>query len=161
MKYTKGTLGRVFLLKFEDGDILLESLGTFAKREKLKAALVIFIGALKKGELVTGPKSAVIPPLPNKVNFKDAWETLGIGTIFTNSKGPQIHIHSAMGKKLKTLTGCVRKPFLSSRVLMFTKSHPCRSGKSLPITPTWLNRCRWMKRIWMSVMPMCFKVLPA
>ena len=33
---------------------------------------------------------------------------MGIGTIFSNSKGPQIHIHGAMGKKLKALTGCVR-----------------------------------------------------
>jgi predicted DNA-binding protein with PD1-like motif len=33
---------------------------------------------------------------------------LGVGTIFANSKGPQIHIHGAMGKRLKTLTGCVR-----------------------------------------------------
>ena len=80
----------------------------FAKREKLKTAVMVFIGALKRGDLVTGPKKPVIPPIPNTVNFKDAWESLGIATIFTGAKGPQIHIHSAMGKKLKTLTGCVR-----------------------------------------------------
>jgi predicted DNA-binding protein with PD1-like motif len=33
---------------------------------------------------------------------------MGIGTIFTNSKGPQIHIHASMGKKNKTMTGCLR-----------------------------------------------------
>ncbi|MDD5136008.1 MAG: DNA-binding protein [Candidatus Omnitrophica bacterium] len=108
MKYTQAKLGRIFVLKFEDGDVLVKSLGNFAKNEKLRSALVIFIGALKKGELVTGPRKPIIPPVPNKVDFKDAWETLGIGTIFTNSKGAQIHIHGAMGKKLKTLTGCVR-----------------------------------------------------
>ena len=32
-----------------------------------------------------------------------------IGTIFTNRSGPQIHVHTAMGKKLNTLIGCVRK----------------------------------------------------
>ena len=108
MKYTKGNIGRVFVLKFADGDILLKELSTFVKKEKLKAATIIFIGALRKGDLVTGPKKPVIPPLPNKVFFKNAWEALGIGTIFTTAKGPQIHIHSAMGKKLKTLTGCIR-----------------------------------------------------
>lgn len=108
MKYTQGRIGRIFVLKFDDGDVMLEELNEFAKKEKLKAAVMVFIGALKKGDLVTGPKRPVIPPLPNKVNFKDAWESLGIATIFTNRKGPQIHIHSAMGKKLKTLTGCVR-----------------------------------------------------
>jgi len=108
MQYTKGNIGRVFLLKFDDGDIVLEKLNTFVKRERIKTAVMVFIGALKKGDLVTGPKKPVIPPVPNKVAFKDAWESLGVGTIFTNSKGPQIHIHSAMGKKSKTLTGCVR-----------------------------------------------------
>jgi hypothetical protein len=108
MKYTKGAIGRVFVLKFDDGDVVLDRLGVFIKKERLKSAVMVFIGALKKGDLVTGPKKPVIPPVPNNVPFKDAWETLGIGTIFTNSKGPQMHIHGAMGKKLKTLTGCVR-----------------------------------------------------
>ncbi len=108
MKYTKGTIGRVFLLKFEDGDIVIDKLSFLARKERIKAATLIFIGALKKGELVTGPKKPVIPPQPNKVNFKDGWEVMGIGTIFVNSKGPQIHIHSSMGKKLKVLTGCLR-----------------------------------------------------
>jgi predicted DNA-binding protein with PD1-like motif len=108
MRYTEGSIGRIFVLKFDDGDVMLEKLAAFAKKERLKAAVMLFIGALKTGDLVTGPKKPVIPPVPNKVAFKDAWESLGVGTIFTNSKGPQIHIHSAMGKKLKTLTGCVR-----------------------------------------------------
>ena len=108
MKYTKGTIGRVFLLKFENNDVLIESLSGFIKKERIKAATMIFIGALKAGELVTGPKKPVIPPEPNKVIFKDGWEVMGIGMIFTNSKGPQIHIHASMGKKNKVLTGCVR-----------------------------------------------------
>jgi predicted DNA-binding protein with PD1-like motif len=33
---------------------------------------------------------------------------MGIGTVFVNSSGPQIHIHSSMGKKNKVLTGCLR-----------------------------------------------------
>jgi hypothetical protein len=108
MKYTKGTVGRVFLVKFEDDDVLIDNLSRLVKKEKVKAATMIFIGALKKGDLVTGPKQPVIPPQPNKMTFKDGWEVMGIGTIFTNSKGPQIHIHASMGKKNKVLTGCVR-----------------------------------------------------
>ncbi len=108
MKYTKGSIGRIFLLKFEDDDVLLDDLSVFAKKEKIKAATLFFIGALKKGDLVTGPKKPVIPPEANKVYFKDGWEVMGIGTIFTNKMGPQIHIHSSMGKKHKVLTGCVR-----------------------------------------------------
>ena len=109
MKYTKGSIGRVFLIKFSDDDVLLDELDRLARKEKIRAATMVFIGALKKGDLVTGPKKPVIPPEPNWVGFKDAWEVMGIGTIYTNSKGPQIHVHASMGKKMKTLTGCVRK----------------------------------------------------
>jgi len=108
MKYTSGKIGRVFLLKFENNDILIKSLSEFAVKEKVKAATMVFIGALRCGDLVTGPKKPVIPPSPNKLVFKDGWEVMGLGTIFTNSKGPQIHIHASMGKKNKVLTGCVR-----------------------------------------------------
>ena len=108
MQYTKGTIGRVFLVKFQDGDILIDNLSALAKQEQIKAASVIFIGALKQGDLVTGPKQPVIPPEPNKVVFKDGWEVMGIGTIFTNPKGPRIHIHASMGKRNKVLTGCLR-----------------------------------------------------
>jgi len=109
MQYAKGSIGRVFLLKFSDDDILLEELIKFAKKERLESAALIFLGALKKGDLVTGPKKPVIPPDPNWVKFKDGWEVAGIGTIFTNKNGPQIHIHASMGKKKNVLTGCVRK----------------------------------------------------
>jgi len=122
MKYTQGSIGRVFLVKFEDDDILIDNLCRLAKQEQIKAATIIFIGALKKGDLVTGPKKPVIPPEPNKVIFKDGWEVMGIGTIFTNSKTPQIHLHASMGKKNKVLTGCVRgksRVFLVMEAVVF------------------------------------------
>jgi len=109
MEYSKARLGRVFLLKFSDGDALLEEIRRFAKKEKLKTCVFFFLGALKKGRLVCGPKSAVIPPQPNFFDFKDGWEALGTGSIFTNSSGPQVHIHTAMGKKNRSIAGCVRE----------------------------------------------------
>ena len=115
MQYTKGNIGRIFLLKFKDDDILIDEIVRLAKKERIKAATMVFIGALKKGDLVTGPKRPVIPPKPNWTPFKDAWEAMGIGTIFTNKKGPQIHVHTSMGKGKNTLTGCVRK---KSRVFL-------------------------------------------
>ena len=99
----------IFLLKFSDDDVLVKEIDLFARKEKIKVGAMIFLGALKKGDLVTGPKKAVIPPEPNWVKFRDGWEVFGIGTIFTNKKGPQIHIHASLGKKNKVLTGCVRK----------------------------------------------------
>jgi predicted DNA-binding protein with PD1-like motif len=109
MQYLKGHIGRVFLLKFKDGDIFLKELNKFAKKERLSAATIVFLGALKEGNLVTGPKKTKMPPKPNWTKFKAGQEVLGIGTIFTNKEGPEIHIHTAMGKKTKTLVGCLRK----------------------------------------------------
>jgi len=122
MKYTKGSLGRIFVLKFDNNDVLLDELRKFAKKERLNAATIIFLGALRAGNLVTGPKKPVIPPEPNKVVFKDGWEVFGMGTIFTNKLGPQIHIHGAMGSGRKTLIGCVReqsKIFLVIEAVVF------------------------------------------
>jgi len=122
MQYTKGSIGRVFLVKFEDDDVLIEKLAQLVKKEKVKTASMVFIGALKKGTLITGPKKPVVPPQPNRVMFKDGWEVMGIATVFTNKKGPQIHIHGAMGKKSKALTGCVRelsKVFLVMEAVIF------------------------------------------
>lgn len=122
MQYTQGNIGRIFLLKFENNDILLDKLSAFIRKERLKAAVLVFIGALKKGDLVTGPKKAVIPPEPNKVCFNDGWEVMGIGTVFSNKSGPQIHIHASMGKKQAALTGCIRgksKVFLVIEAVVF------------------------------------------
>lgn len=109
MKYTKGNIGRIFVLKFDNDDVLLDELANFAKKEKVRTATVIFIGALRAGDLATGPKKPVIPPEPNWASFKDGWEVMGIGTIISNKNAPQIHIHTAMGKGKDTLIGCVRK----------------------------------------------------
>jgi predicted DNA-binding protein with PD1-like motif len=122
MQYTKGTIGNILLVKFEDNDLLLDKIRELVGKERIKSATIIFLGALKKGDIVTGPKKPVIPPQPNKLSFKDGWEVMGIGTIFTNKKGPQIHIHSSMGKKYKTLTGCIRgnsKVFLVVEAVIF------------------------------------------
>jgi predicted DNA-binding protein with PD1-like motif len=141
MKYTQGSIGRVFVAKFEDDDILLDKLAELVRKEKIKTATMVFLGALKKGDLVTGPKKPVIPPEPNKVTFKDAWEVMGIGSIFTNKLGPQIHIHGSMGKKKKVLTGCIRgksKVFLvieafiiELRGVQATKSVDLKTGLNL------------------------------
>lgn len=115
MRYTQGTVGRIFVMKFDDGDIVVDEITKIARKERIKAAALICIGALRRGHLVTGPKKPVIPPDPNWVRFRDGWEVMGIGTIFANARGPQIHLHASMGKKRAVLTGCVRK---ESRVFL-------------------------------------------
>ena len=109
MEYSKGQLKRVFVARLDNNDVLLDELTKLAKKERIKTGLVVLIGALRKGHLVTGPKKPKIPPKPRWEVFKGAWEVAGLGTIFSGKKGPEIHIHGALGKGRKTLTGCVRK----------------------------------------------------
>lgn len=109
MKYSKGKIGRVFLVKFDNEDVLIDEIKRLCKKEKIKTASFMFLGALKQGDIVTGPKKAVIPPDPNWRKFEDGWEVMGIGSIFANKKNePQIHVHGSMGKADNVITGCVR-----------------------------------------------------
>jgi uncharacterized protein len=109
MIYTGAKIGRTFVIKFENNDDFLEEMNRLVKKEKIKTAFFLFLGGMKKADIVCGPKKAIIPPDPNWVSFKDGWEVFGTGSVFEGDGGPQIHMHGSMGRKAKTLTGCVRK----------------------------------------------------
>ncbi|MFH1854565.1 MAG: DUF296 domain-containing protein [Candidatus Omnitrophota bacterium] len=109
MQYTKGQIKQVILVRFDDGDVLIDEVKNLAKKERISAGVMVLIGALRKGHVVTGPKRPKIPPKPHWEGFKDAWEVVGVGTIFKGRKGPEIHIHGALGKGKKVLSGCIRK----------------------------------------------------
>jgi predicted DNA-binding protein with PD1-like motif len=109
MKYQQGSFGRVFLLKFEDGDDLLKEIKTLATREKVKVGTIMLLGGIRSAGMVTGPKEAVIPPDPMWFDFNDAREVLGFGTLFWKDDEPMIHLHGAVGRGNETFTGCIRK----------------------------------------------------
>ncbi len=109
MKYKQGSLGRVFILKFEDRDDLIEEMKKLAIKEKIKVGTIMLLGGLRSAGLVSGPKEAVIPPEPMWVNFSDGREVLGLGTLFWKGEEPVIHLHGALGRKKETFVGCVRK----------------------------------------------------
>lgn len=109
MQYRQGAYGRVFVLKFEDRDDLLEEMKKFARKERVRAGAVTLLGGMRSAGIVSGPREAVIPPEPMWVNFSDGREVLGIGTLFWNGDEPVIHLHGAVGRGNETLTGCVRK----------------------------------------------------
>ncbi len=109
MKYTKGTIKRLFVVKFEDGDDLLTELTKLVKKEKIKSGIIHLIGALEKAGIVVGPKKVEVPPEPVWKTFDDGREILGFGTIFRKGSEPKIHIHSAIGRGDKVNVGCVRR----------------------------------------------------
>ncbi len=112
MKYSTAQIGRTFVIRLEDGEILHEQLENFAQEHSIKAASVTAFGGADTGSvLVVGPEvtrsDAVVPM---EYCLTGAHEVTGVGTIFLNASGkPILHMHLACGRKGKTRTGCVRK----------------------------------------------------
>ena len=120
MKYTKATLKRTFIVKFEHGDDFLKELNDLVKKENIKAGLINFIGALETSEMVVGPKENKIPPEPVYKKIDDVRELLGIGTIFWKDDEPKIHLHAGIGREDLVNIGCIRK---DSKVFLIILSY--------------------------------------
>ena len=109
MQYTEGQLGRVFVVRIDDGEDMLVSLRQFILDKGIQAGSVTFLGALMSGRMVTGPEEPVIPPVPHFVMFEGGWEVFGVGTIYPGEGGPHIHYHASVGRSGHALTGCLRE----------------------------------------------------
>jgi len=111
MQYSEGRLGRVFVLRLEDGEDLIRSLQKFVERMEVSTGMIHFLGALREGKLIAGPKEPTIPPGPPFVqDLKGAWETFGIATIYPGEDAkPAVHLHASAGHDDRALTGCLRK----------------------------------------------------
>lgn len=64
MQYSEGRLGRVFVIRLEDGEDLIRSIQQFVEELDVTTGLIHFLGALKEGRLIAGPKEPTIPPGP-------------------------------------------------------------------------------------------------
>jgi len=109
MQYTEGQLGRVFVVRIDDGEDMLISLRQFIVDKSIQAGSITFLGALMNGRMVTGPEEPVIPPVPHFVMFEGGWEVFGVGTIYPGEGGPHIHYHASVGRSGHALTGCLRE----------------------------------------------------
>ena len=109
MDYRKGTIGRVFTVRFDEGDLFLEELLKLIKDEKITSGWFHVLGGLREADVVTGPREPVMPPDPVWSEVRGARETIGTGSIFWDGEEPKIHLHAALGHHGETLTACVRK----------------------------------------------------
>jgi hypothetical protein len=109
MQYTEGQIGRVFVVRIDDGEDMLISLRQFISDKSIQAGSILFLGALMNGRMVTGPEDPVIPPVPHFVMFEGGWEVFGVGTIYPGEGGPHIHYHASVGRSGHALTGCLRE----------------------------------------------------
>ncbi|MEA5113542.1 MAG: PPC domain-containing DNA-binding protein [Geobacteraceae bacterium] len=109
MKYQCGKMGRVFIVRFEDGDDVLGGLVEMASREGIDSAAFHLVGGMKRGRFVVGPEREELPPVPVWREFGDSHEILGFGTIFRHGDQPKVHFHGAFGKKDAVRVGCLRE----------------------------------------------------
>lgn len=59
MRYTEGTIGRVFILRLEGGEVLNDTIEAFAGSKGVARALVSFLGGSADGSrVVVGPDAA-------------------------------------------------------------------------------------------------------
>lgn len=111
MKYSQASLGRVFVVRLEDGDIVHECLERLARDQAIRAAGLIALGDADKGSrLIAGTEEGRANPLAFVEHvLNEAHEIAGVGTIFPDEEGrPVSHVHMACGRKDSVVVGCVR-----------------------------------------------------
>lgn len=109
MDYRKGSIGRVFAVRMDNGDDVLNELSGLAVKENIKSAFFMMLGAMDRAELVTGPKEKAIPPVEVWSAFNDVRQIIGVGNIIRENNTPKIHLHAVAGSSKEMIMGCVRK----------------------------------------------------
>jgi predicted DNA-binding protein with PD1-like motif len=117
MRYTQGSLGRVFVARLEDGESVYDVVHELARREHVTAAAVLALGGMRKGKVVTGPESPTGKVVPHYEEFDDARELLGVGTVFPSEGKPALHFHAGIGRGDTALVGCPRAGMATFLVL--------------------------------------------
>ena len=111
MQYREGRIGRIFVVRLEEGERLPEAIETFARDQNIKEAMVIYVGGAQDGSrLVVGPDAgrpdAIVPLLHTLGGIQ---EVLGVGTLFPDEAGePVLHLHAATGREGGATVGCSR-----------------------------------------------------
>ena len=110
MKASQGHVGRVFVIRLEDGDRVPECIERFARDQGVSVGHAILVGGIKEGQVVVGPRrSGEMPPDPMLLPVDGAHEVVGVGVLAPGENGkPVLHIHGALGRSGQTLCGCLR-----------------------------------------------------
>ena len=100
MKASEGKIGRVFVIRLEDGDVIPACIESFAAEKKISTGQVILVGGIGGGQVVVGPRrSDEMPPESMLLPVDGVHEIVGAGTIAPDKKGkPSLHIHASLGR---------------------------------------------------------------
>jgi predicted DNA-binding protein with PD1-like motif len=110
MKACEGRIGRVFVIRLEDGDVVPECIERFAEENGVSVGQAVLVGGIGGGDVVVGPRcSEGMPPEPMLLPIDGAHEVVGVGVLAPGEDGkPSLHIHAALGRAGRTMTGCLR-----------------------------------------------------
>jgi predicted DNA-binding protein with PD1-like motif len=111
MEVCEGRIGRVFVIRLEDGDVVPECIERFAEEKRVSVGQAILVGGIGSGDVVVGPRRwEERPPEPMFLPIDGAHEVVGVGVLAPDEDGkPVLHIHAALGRAGKTMTGCLRQ----------------------------------------------------
>jgi len=111
MQYREGRLGRIFVLRLEQGEPLNATIEAFARDHGIGGAMVMYLGGAQDGSrMVVGPEAGrgedVVPLV---YALSGIQEVLAVGTLFLNEGGePALHMHAAAGREGGATVGCTR-----------------------------------------------------
>ena len=110
MKVSQGNIGRVFVIRLEDGDTVPSCIERFAMENGVSLGHAVLVGGIGGGEIVVGPRrSREMPPEPMYIPIDGAHEVVGVGVLAPDEEGkPVLHIHAALGRAGHTTCGCLR-----------------------------------------------------
>ena len=110
MQYSEGRLGRIFILRLEEGDRLNDSIEAFAREQQLSHGLAFFLGGSGDGsKMVVGPEAGREDIIPLIHTLRGSQEVLALGTLIPNESGaPVLHMHAAAGREGQATVGCTR-----------------------------------------------------
>ncbi len=110
MKACQGKMGRVFVIRLEDGDVVPACIERFAEENGVSVGHAVLVGGIGGGEVVVGPRcSQEMPPQPMLLPVDGAHEVVGVGVLAPDEDGkPVLHIHAALGRSGQTMSGCLR-----------------------------------------------------
>jgi predicted DNA-binding protein with PD1-like motif len=110
MQYREGQMGRIFILRLEEGERLNDSIERFAREQQISHGLAFYLGGSGDGSrVVVGPEAGRQEIIPLLHILRDPQEVLALGTLIPNEAGePLLHMHAAAGREGRATVGCTR-----------------------------------------------------